>query len=46
VTAAGTTDRSAKICAEYDDEDLRLLAGFLDRAADAARTAAARLAAN
>ena len=33
-----------EICAEYDDQDLRLLAGFLRRTADAAQTAAERLA--
>ena len=32
-----------QICAEYDDKDLQLLAGFLHRTADAARTAAERL---
>jgi len=34
-----------QICAEYDDKDLQLLAGFLHRTADAARTAADRLTA-
>ena len=35
-----------QICAEYDDQDLQLLAGFLRRTADAAQTAAERLAAS
>ncbi len=35
-----------QICAEYDDKDLQLLAGFLHRTADAARTGAERLAAS
>jgi DNA-binding MarR family transcriptional regulator len=35
-----------QICAQYDDADLQLLAGFLHRTADAARTAAERLAAS
>jgi hypothetical protein len=35
-----------QICAGYDDKDLQLLAGFLHRTADAARTAAERLAAS
>jgi DNA-binding MarR family transcriptional regulator len=35
-----------QICAEYDDEDLDLLAGFLRRTADAARTAAEKLTAS
>jgi DNA-binding MarR family transcriptional regulator len=35
-----------QICAEYDDEDLELLAGFLRRTADAARTAAEKLTAS
>src|SRR5580704_17964118 len=34
-----------QICAEYDDQDLRLLADFLHRTADAARIAGVRLAA-
>jgi DNA-binding MarR family transcriptional regulator len=34
-----------QICAGYDDEDLQLLAGFLQRTADAARAAADKLAA-
>jgi DNA-binding MarR family transcriptional regulator len=34
-----------QICAEYDDQDLQLLADFLRRTADAARTAGERLAA-
>ena len=35
-----------QICAAYDDKDLQLLADFLHRTADAARTAAERLAAS
>ena len=35
-----------QICAAYDDKDLHLLADFLRRTADAARTAAERLAAS
>jgi ribosomal 50S subunit-associated protein YjgA (DUF615 family) len=35
-----------QICAEYEDADLQLLAGFLRRTADAARTAAERLTAS
>jgi hypothetical protein len=35
-----------QICAEYDDTELQLLVGFLHRTADAARTAAERLAAS
>ena len=35
-----------QICAEYDDKDLQLLADFLRRTADAAQTAAERLAAS
>ena len=35
-----------EICAGYDDENLQLLAGFLRRTADAAQTAAERLAAS
>lgn len=33
-----------EICARYDEDDLELLVGFLRRAADAGRVAAARLA--
>jgi DNA-binding MarR family transcriptional regulator len=33
-----------EICADYTDEDLNLLAGFLRRTADAGRTAAEKLA--
>jgi DNA-binding MarR family transcriptional regulator len=33
-----------QICAEYENEDLELLAGFLRRTADAGRTAAEKLA--
>jgi DNA-binding MarR family transcriptional regulator len=35
-----------QICAAYDDQDLQLLADFLRRTADAAQTAAGRLAAS
>ena len=35
-----------QICADYDDQELQLLAGFLHRTADAAQTAAERLAAS
>ena len=35
-----------QICAAYDDKDLQVLAGFLRSTADAARTAAERLAAS
>ena len=35
-----------QICAAYDDQDLQLLADFLHRTADAAQTAAERLAAS
>ena len=35
-----------QICADYDDQELLLLAGFLHRTADAAQTAAERLAAS
>ena len=35
-----------QICAAYDDKDLQLLADFLRRTADAAQTAAERLAAS
>jgi hypothetical protein len=35
-----------QICAEYDDNDLQLLTGFLRRTADAARTAAEKLTAS
>jgi len=35
-----------QICAGYDDQDLELLVGFLHRTAEAARTAAERLAAS
>jgi DNA-binding MarR family transcriptional regulator len=35
-----------QICAAYDGQELQLLADFLQRTADAARTAAERLAAN
>ena len=33
-----------EICAQYDDEELELLTGFLQRTADAGRAAAERLA--
>jgi hypothetical protein len=32
-----------QICADYEDKDLELLAGFLRRTADASRTAAENL---
>jgi hypothetical protein len=35
-----------QICAEYEDADLHLMAGFLRRTADAARTAAEKLTAS
>jgi hypothetical protein len=35
-----------QICAGYEDQDLQLLAGFLRRTADAARTAAETLTAS
>jgi hypothetical protein len=34
-----------QICADYADEDLQLLAGFLHRTADAARASAGKLTA-
>ena len=34
-----------QICADYDDEDLQLLAGFLHRTAAAARAGAGKLTA-
>jgi DNA-binding MarR family transcriptional regulator len=43
---SGMNTALEQICAEYDDKDLQLLAGFLHRTADAARTAAERLAAS
>jgi DNA-binding MarR family transcriptional regulator len=43
---SGMNTAMDQICAEYDDNDLRLLAGFLRRTADAAQTAAERLTAS
>jgi DNA-binding MarR family transcriptional regulator len=42
---SGMNTAMDEICAQYGDEELRLLAGFLGRTADAARTAAERLTA-
>src|SRR5215469_12646378 len=41
---SGMNTAMDQICAEYEDEDLELLAGFLRRTADAGRTAAEKLA--
>ncbi len=41
--AAGMNAAMAQICAEYKDDDLELIAGFLSRTADAGRTAAEEL---
>src|SRR5580704_3838603 len=46
LTDAGMNTAMDQICAAYDDKDLKLLADFLRRTADAAQTAAERLAAN
>ena len=43
---SGMNTAMDQICAQYDDKDLQLLAGFLHRTAEAARTAAERLAAS
>jgi DNA-binding MarR family transcriptional regulator len=43
---SGMNTAMDQICAVYDDKDLQLLADFLHRTADAARTAAGRLAAS
>src|SRR5271169_6083334 len=43
---SGMNTAMDQICAAYDDKDLELLADFLHRTADAARTAAERLAAS
>jgi DNA-binding MarR family transcriptional regulator len=40
---SGMNTAMDQICAEYEDEELELLAGFLRRTADASRTAAERL---
>jgi DNA-binding MarR family transcriptional regulator len=40
---SGMNTALEQICAAYDDQELKLLAGFLHRTADAARTAAERL---
>jgi DNA-binding MarR family transcriptional regulator len=42
---SGMNSAIDQICAGYDDKDLQLLAGFLRRTAEAAQTAADRLAA-
>ena len=41
---SGMNTAMDQICAEYEDRDLQLLAGFLRRTADAGRTAAEKLA--
>ena len=41
---SGMNTAMDQICAEYEDKDLQLLAGFLRRTADAGRTAAEKLA--
>jgi hypothetical protein len=41
--ASGMNAEMAKICAGYSSDDLKLIAGFLRRTADAARTASAQL---
>jgi hypothetical protein len=41
---SGMNTAMDEICAEYEDKDLELLAGFLRRTADASRTAAEKLA--
>jgi DNA-binding MarR family transcriptional regulator len=43
---SGMNTAMDQICAAYDDKDLKLLADFLRRTADAAQTAAERLAAS
>jgi DNA-binding MarR family transcriptional regulator len=43
---SGMNSAIDEICAAYDDKDLQVLAGFLRSTADAARTAAERLAAS
>jgi DNA-binding MarR family transcriptional regulator len=43
---SGMNTAMDQICAGYDDTDLQLLAGFLHRTADAARTAAEKLTAS
>jgi DNA-binding MarR family transcriptional regulator len=43
---SGMNTAMDQICAEYNDQDLELLAGFLRRTADAAQTAAERLTAS
>jgi DNA-binding MarR family transcriptional regulator len=40
---SGMNTAMDQICAEYEDDDLELLAGFLRRTADASRTAAGKL---
>jgi DNA-binding MarR family transcriptional regulator len=41
---AGMNSAMDRICADYTDDELELLAGFLERTADAGRAAAAELA--
>src|SRR5260370_1154464 len=41
---SGMNTAMDQICADYEDEDLELLIGFLRRTADAGRTAAEKLA--
>jgi hypothetical protein len=41
---SGMNTAMDEICAQYDDEELELLVGFLRRTADAGRAAAERLA--
>ena len=43
---SGMNTAMDQICAEYEDNDLQLLDGFLRRTADAARTAAEKLTAS
>jgi DNA-binding MarR family transcriptional regulator len=40
---AGMSGQVARICADYSDRELELIAGFLRRTADAGRAAAADL---
>ena len=41
---SGMNTAMDEICAQYDDQELQLLIGFLRRTADAGRAAAERLA--
>ena len=43
---SGMNTAMDQICADYEDEELEILAGFLRRTADAGRTAAERLTAS